>query len=203
MITVEDKLNTFSKGIIDKVKKEAEQKLGEAREKSESLFDAEKRKAEKEVFEILEQAKKQAESEKNRIISKALMDKDRAVLIKQKELFERFLDYLGKLAREYTQSSEYLDFLEKCIRNGLASIDSAEGTVLITPGDEKEYGDRIRLLMENMPEHKNFKTGNVNEDIIGGCIIENGVMSVRTDCSLAALIDDCKESIGRQMMNNI
>lgn len=204
MTTVENKLEVFSKNIMQKVEKDCDQELAQFGAINNELLEKEKQKAINEALVIVENMKKKAESEKNQMISKAIIEKEYALLIKKKGIFDTVIDDMSKMAVEYTLKPQYKDFLESYISKGLSQINSDEVIVFFTHADIDKYRVAIKIYINKTQNaHKNIDIEGMNADILGGCIVENKERTIRIDCSMASLIHDSREQIGKILMDNL
>jgi V/A-type H+/Na+-transporting ATPase subunit E len=204
VITVEDKLQVFSKSIIEKVEKDCDNKLFEHLAINKELLDNERKKVSNEALLIIENMKKKAESEKSQMISKAIIEKEHSVLIKKRDIFEMVVNDIRKMTVEFTHKPQYKAFLEMCMNNGLSQVNSDKSVIFFTPHDIEKYREDIKAYInENYNTHKRIDVDSTNADILGGCIVENLEKTIRIDCSVESLIDDSKERIGKILMDNL
>lgn len=204
MITVNDKLKTFSEKIIMKVQEESDRKINEYSERNIKLLEKEKENTLKEAEALVEEAKRNAEFERQQVISKAGIDKEHSVLKKKSDIFMRVIEDIRKKSLEYTSRAEYIGFIESSIKRCLLEINSDEVTLFFRSDDLNRYKDKIEQIVNNTV-NKNIKVciDKTEEDILGGCICRNSRNTYRVDCSMRAVINDNYELIGKMLMDNL
>jgi len=204
VITVESKLKSFSENIIKRVQEDSEKRLREFSIKNNELLEKEKEQVLKEAEAIIERMKTKAQSEKQQIISKAYIEKEYAILQKKKEIFQRVIKDIKNMAEEFTLRPEYVDFLESCIDNGLSQIKGKEANIFFKPQDIERYRENIcSFINKKYDSIINTHILPTDEDIIGGCIVQNSENTIRIDCSITSLIIDNQEFIGRTLMDGL
>lgn len=203
VITVDDKLKRFSESIIKKVQEESDKKIRESVSKIESSMDKEKQKVQREAEILVEDAKKRAQAEKHQIISRAEIDRDYALLYKRKEILDRVLEDIRRMAADYTVKPEYESLLKSAIKRGLSGFKDANVIIYFKPDDLSRYEGSIRELLNNQFGERNISIQNTDPEILGGCICENEEKTMRVDCTLRALIDENKELIGKLLYGDL
>ncbi|KPU43786.1 V-type proton ATPase subunit E [Oxobacter pfennigii] len=204
MITVEDKLKSFSDEIIKQVEADSKVKLQEFYDHSKRDIETEKKNILKEAHKKIEDMKLKSEAQKKQIISKASIDKDYELLKKRDEIFQRVFADIKKIAEDYVKSEEYEGFLLNCIDKGLSFVNAKEAVLILTHGDLEKHKEKIVSYLKNKrPDYINIKAEEGEDDMLGGCIVENKMRTLRWDFSIAAMIDNNRELIGKNLDENI
>lgn len=204
MITVENKLKSFSESIIKRVQEDSEQKLGAFSENNHEQLEKERVNVLREAEAIIEQIKVKAETEKQQIISKANIEREYTLLMKKKDIFERIVKEIKGMAHEFAASPRYGGFLESCIDKGLSRIKGREATLLFKSSDIEGHRNRIAgFINRKYAGTIDIHIAAADEDIIGGCIVQNKENTLRIDCSLSRLISDNEELIGKSLMDSL
>jgi V/A-type H+-transporting ATPase subunit E len=204
MTTVDDKLKLFAKIVFEKVEKESAEKVADSTKNHDQLLEIEKQNIMKEADNLIRQTKKKAEDKRKQIISKANIERQHTLLKKRKEIFDRTVEDIKGLAVSFTGQNDYLAFLEKCIKNALSQMDAKNADVLVTKLDAGRYHNEISVFLGKYK--KQDMTVNIHEtdeEILGGCILEDIHKTIRIDCSMASIIDDNKVLIGNMLMDNL
>jgi len=202
--TVEDKLKLFAKIIFEKVEKDSEEKIIEFTKSHDEILEKEKENVLKESESMIKQMRKKAESKRQQIISKANIDKQHALLKKRKELFDRAVDDIRNIASDFTNSPEYLSYLEKSIESSLSKIDTTQIVIYIKSNDMGAYNKKIQYFIDKYKKAGvSVMIEEAKKGILGGCICEDENKTMRVDCSMASAIEDNKGLIGKVLMDNL
>lgn len=197
MITIQEKLRSYSEKITEYVRNETDRKyqefISKQKEESEKKIDE----ASEESEEILTNSILEAEKYKKQVLYNAVVEKDKAVLSKRYDLFNSFIDEIKIYAKEYTKKGEYEQILLKTIELGMNEIQSNYGCIYVTAQDKNNYGKKIEEFIRNIFPDKTFSVKISEKNIIGGCLIEDNEGTERVDCSFVTIIEDNKEYIGK------
>lgn len=204
MTTIDDKLKLFAKIVFEKIEKDSEEKVSEFSISQDRLLETEKNKIFEESKNLIEDSRKKALDMKKQIISKVNIEAQHTVLKKRKEIYDRTVEDIKALTVSFTESPEYIPFLEKSINMGLSRFKGGEVNAFFRAYDVQKYGNEINQSISR------FKMPNTviyiketHEEILGGCIFENIDSTMRADCSMAAVLDDNKKMIGKLLMDNL
>lgn len=204
MTTVDDKLKLFAKMVFDKVEKDSEKTVSEFTDQQDKLLEEERLSLLKQSEDMLKQYRKKAEDRKKQILAKANIDRQHAILIKRKEIFDGVVQDIKNLSVSLTNDSLYIPFLEKCISTGFLKLDGREIEMLFTTRDMNKYREEIDGMINKYKSPDLSVTVNsTGEEIIGGCIFQNIDRTFRIDCSMSSLLDESKELIGKVLMDNL
>ncbi|WP_425446868.1 V-type ATP synthase subunit E [Dethiothermospora halolimnae] len=199
MITIEKKLNTFSKLVFEKEQKKAQEKLEEIEKENQKIIESHKEEIQAKVKNIIDKKVKSAEIKKRQMISKANVNAKKNILEKKKELLDKIVDDVTEKARIYTDKEDYKDYLLENILDSLSGLDDKDIYVYLTEKDKNKYGYTIEKKL--MDKGYNVKAKITDEDIIGGGVIINSNKSVRIDDTMKSKIEDNKKKIGNILYN--
>ncbi|MCX7884334.1 MAG: V-type ATP synthase subunit E [Caloramator sp.] len=195
MITIEEKLNLFTKLIYDKIEKENESLLKKFNLEYGNLLDEKKKEFEKQAEQLRKENEKNIEKQKLQIISKAKIEEKKIILEKRKEIFDEVLDALMAYCDDFTDKDEYREMFLNDLSKILKEMDSINNLqITITSKDFKRFKDVIL----NMFNDKNVDL-NEDNDIIGGFIITDKEKNIRIDMSMKDRILNSKELIGEKI----
>lgn len=204
MTTVEDKLRLFAKIVFEKVEKDSEQKVMDFTHSHEKEVEEEKKNILKQSENHIKQARKKAETRKSQIISKATIDMQHTLLKKRKEIFDRMVADIKRLAEAFAAQPDYISFLEKCIEGSLSQIDCKDAVLYFKPQDIDRHSEEIKeLILKHKKDDMEVCVDKTDKDIIGGCVCEDRDKTIRIDCSILSLIDENKSLIGKTLMDNL
>lgn len=204
MTTIDDKLKLFARIVFEKVEKDSELKVEEFTKEQDELLESEKKNIIKESENLIKQTRKKAEDKKRQILSKANIEKQHTLLKKRKELFDRAVEDIKGLALEFRSRKEYVPFLENSIMNGILKLQTDDVLCLVSSYDFQNYGPLINEMIQkyNKPGIS-ITVLPTEEEILGGCIFEDKLKTVRIDCSMASVIEENKGLIGSILMDNL
>lgn len=204
MATVDDKLKAFAKIVFEKVETESEKKVSEFVKNQEQILETEKQNVIRESENLLKKTRKKAEERRRQIISKANIERQHTLLKKRKEIFDSIVDDIKSMAVSFTDTPEYMPFLEKSISSGFSRFEGQSAAGLFSAHDIAKYGEFIKEMTQ-----KYKRTGmsvtieEIQEEILGGCVFENVEKTMRIDCSMASILEENKGLIGSMLMDNL
>lgn len=197
MVTIEQKLTLFSKLLNQDIKEEIDKKLNDLEKEYEKRIAENKFATDKEATEIVEQARKRAEIRKVELISKGKLARKKEMMMLKEQLIERFMVALEDKVKEFTTSEEYKAYLEKTIQ-GLKGLKGYENDLIVylTKLDYENNKDFIQdTLVKVGLKHEKLNFEVATEDILGGLVIKDPVLSMRIDESIRALLNEEKDRI--------
>lgn len=204
MITVNDKLKSFSEKIIERVQQECDKRIREFSKRNNALLEDEHQKALSEAQAIINATRARGEAERQQIIARAEMERDHIVLIKRNEIFTRALEDIKKKCCQYVKSPDYPAFLEICIKTALSAIGSDDVLLEFTSQDMEKHGSHIKAIINKYKkENTKISISEANPHIIGGCLCISGSKTFRIDNTLRSLIDNNLELIGKMLMESL
>lgn len=197
MVTIEQKLTLFSKLLNQDIKEEIDKKLNDLEKEYEKRIAENKFATDKEATEIVEQARKRAEIRKVELISKGKLSRKKEMMMIKEQLIERFMVALEEKVKVFTTSEEYKVYLQKVIQ-GLKDLKEYENDLMVylTKSDYENNKDFIQeALVKVGLKHEKLSFEVATEDILGGLVIKDPVLSTRMDESIRALLDEEKGQI--------
>ncbi|HBM79584.1 MAG TPA: hypothetical protein DD426_01880 [Clostridiaceae bacterium] len=204
MIKVDDKLKLFAKLVLEKVQNESEKKVNDFKRNQDTVLESEKQRLLKESENLIKKTRKKAENKKRQIVSKAVMDRQRALLKKRKEVYDRMVKGIRDMTSEFVDEPEYLGFLEKNIALGFSKFDAKNAVMLVTPHDMEKYYDSIKSYIDKYKKNDmNVEIKKADDSMLGGCIIEDADKTMRVDCSMEMVLEDNRVNIGKTLTDNV
>lgn len=204
MITVEEKLEVFTKLVYNKVRNECEIELADMHNKSKQEFEAKREELRKKAKVLIKKSINKGKKEKNDIITRAKQQSQKNILNYQKNLFTQLLEEITIEAKKIVKTDIYDKYIESSIRKIVISFKEEEMTFYIIKDEVgkfetflKEYEVKYNLKL------RNYKIDYTNDDIIGGFIVENKDKTIRIDLTILTLIEDSKAYIGRILYDNL
>lgn len=199
MITIEEKLNLFTKIVYDKVEKENQKAVNEFNREYGNLIDQKKQEFSNEASILSQKAQKNIEKEKQHILSKARIDEKRILLEKRKEIYEEAMKELIKYGEKFTKSKEY----EKSfIRDFNAALLEMKECKHINIYLTKRDLDRFEMQISDILHDKSLGFY-ADDDIVGGFILEDNINNIRIDMSYSSRIQNSGDYLGQKLIDII
>ncbi len=201
MITVEEKLNVFTKLVLEKVQKEYEEKLTELEKKNDNVLNEHRKKIEDKKEKIIKDMINKGKIEKNRLISRASVEKKRKILTKRQELIDRLIKNITDKVNNFTQEESYKTYLQKVTIKVLENLKDKNNIQLyITKRDSEKYMVEIQNKVKDLGiDINNIEIKTLENEYIGGVIGLDKDKTVRIDQSLKTLIEDNRDVIGTRL----
>lgn len=197
MVTIEQKLTLFSKLLNQDIKEEIDKKLNDLEKEYEKRIAENKFATDKEATEIVEQARKRAEIRKVELISKGKLARKKEMMMLKEQLIERFMVALEDKVKGFTTTEAYKAYLQKTIQ-GLKSLKEYENDLIVylTKSDYENNKDFIQDALAKVGlKHEKLNFEVATEDILGGLVIKDPILSMRIDESIRALLNEEKDQI--------
>jgi V/A-type H+/Na+-transporting ATPase subunit E len=196
-VTIEDKVELFSKiifGSIEEMSSQKKERLGEAHKKEleELSKDVEKRKE-----EFVQAAIKRAERERVKLIAKTTNEQQHVLLNKKQQAIQTVMGRLQEYARNFTDTEDYKDYMKKSIESIITTLDkSKQITFYVMEKDFQLVGHILEQKLVNTDNQIKYDIKKTTNNIIGGIIAEDMLNPMQLDLTLTALIDEYKETVG-------
>lgn len=205
MITIEKKLDVFTKLVLEKAQHQLEEKKNEINRKNRERIEEHKVYVQKECNKIMVDKVKKGEIEKRRFIAKANVTKNKEILLKKQELVIRITENIGNRAENFVQSKSYELYFKDCMEEVLEGLKGEEDIYLyIRDMDVKNHKNFvINKGMEMGFSENAIKILPMEEDFIGGVIGMNKKKTIRMDASVGTAIKDHKNRIGQRLFERL
>ncbi|MDF2591715.1 MAG: hypothetical protein K0S75_1181 [Clostridia bacterium] len=196
-VTIEDKVELFSKVIFGRIEEQSSQereRLGEAykKELEELSKEIEKRKV-----ELMEAAIAKAERERVKLIAKANNQQQHILLNKKQQAIQNVMERMQGLAKDFTNTQDYKEYMQKSIESIIAALDkSRQITFYVMEKDIQFVGQILEQKLIHTDNKFKYDVKKTTYNIIGGIIAEDMVNLMQLDLTLKALIDEYKETVG-------
>ena len=194
MVTIEEKIKLFSKVVFDKVQKENQQEIDKFNKEYGSLLEKKKAEVEANADKIYADGVKKAEKEKGQIISKARVDEKKLVLEQKNKIFDEAISEITDYSKKYLSNENYKNDFLNSLKEALSDLDASDEIYLYTTSSDIKIKDEVLNLFSD--RKIDFK---VDDDIIGGFILEDKTINTRMDMSFVSKINDAKELIGEKL----
>ncbi len=198
MITIEEKLELFTKIVFEKIEKENGAKVQEFEQKYGNLAEEKKKQFEKEAERILRNSEREIEREKTRLISRAKVEEKRFLRNTEKAIFDELISALLEFGKEFRKTEEYLAKTVAELKETLTHVETGDIAIHLISEDFARFKEVLSPLLEG----KNVQWVQDNE-MIGGFILREPSLGIRYDMSIAGKILANREMIGNMLVKRL
>lgn len=191
-MTLEEKLEYFSKQIKDKIDREYNEKIIKTQEENELRLsqkrDELRKRRELEIIEF---------TESNRIRVKKLLslkkqDMSKQIYALKKEMFEQVFNELLNELSEFVNGDHYHRYLVDLFNHTVLDLPEGNYTIYALNRDSEIIN---KLIQENKKEGIDFCFSNSEENILGGMLFSNLEKGFMVDNSLKSKLYNLKKDI--------
>ncbi len=178
MITDKAKFERFSKAIFDDADKKIKSNISEAEYKKDAIIKNATEETALKSKEKIERNIKKINSKYKNLISLAVLNSKKELLLKRKELTDGLFQKIEKMLVEFTKSDEYIEFLlknidEKYKNNDIVIRLSQRDYKLKEILSEKEGFEKFEFILD-----ESIKIGGVKISFKGKNIVENKTLDL-------------------------
>ncbi len=190
MVTIEQKLEMFSKLLHRSMSDKFSDEMDKIRKSYEARLQSNRIEVDREAEELLNKSQKKAVAERAEMISKIRISIKKDYMAAKEKFFDVMMEQLVSKISIFTQSSDYGEYLISLAKKLYAEDPSPEAlTIYMTDRDREKYAERIKE--EFVSSHQKELSVKVADDsIIGGFIAENPNRNIRINFSIKALLED-------------
>ena len=193
MVTVEDKIRTFSKYVYEKEVKISNQMIKEIEDKNKELLESKQQEIASKCTLLEEKMTKKTEEESQKILSKAKMNAKNRVLHVKRELMDTFIQEIISTLIDFKEEEGYRLYLKRIMDESSDLLSTGEIRLFLTERDIKQYGNEIEL------KHNQVEILQMSDENIGGMIIEFVSTSERIDFTIKRKVNEWKSEIGLRL----
>lgn len=197
MITVEDKIRTFSKYVYEKEVKHSQSLLDEVQDKNQEVLQEKKTEINKKCSLLEDKKKNSIKVDSQKIISVAKMEAKNNVLGTRNKVLDLLINEIKDSLRDFTNSNEYTEYMEELIQQINQFVSSGEPIVMLNQRDIEAYRDII-LDINDKIIFKPLSTGD-----IGGIKVESPSTHERIDLTLKGKLDNMINEIGIKLYESL
>ncbi len=196
MITVDDKLNLFTKRIIDRQQQEYDSKVESLEVKM--LEDLEDRKKmlmnDRSRYETT--LLKGIKNERSQRLSNARSERKRRLLLKRKEMIDVLLEGVKSYTSEFVHTDEYESYLKNMVEKNQSVIKRIGSFKVYLNEKDFKFESMLTSLFDSLEiECSGIEVS--KKKILGGMIILKSDQTTRLDLSLDSVIEDNKKYMGQ------
>ncbi|OGO77509.1 MAG: hypothetical protein A2Y23_07490 [Clostridiales bacterium GWB2_37_7] len=196
-VTIEDKIEIFSKlifGNIEEQSSERKQMLAEPHKKE---LEALKLEVEERRKELMETAIAKAEREKTKLMAQAKNQQQQMLIYQKHQAMQRIMEKMKALAEAYTNTQGYKEHIRKTIELALKTLDQSKQIIFYVMEKDLQLSEQI--LNEKLTKANKqiiFEVKKASGNIIGGIIAEDKEELLQLDLTITAILDENKDKVG-------
>ncbi|WP_165442814.1 V-type ATP synthase subunit E [Senegalia massiliensis] len=199
MITIEEKLNLFSKHVFEEIRGASEEKIRKIEQHNKEQMDAHRYKIEQEKKAYAEEIIKKEKEKNDKQISQKKGQIKKEIMLEKNKLFNKLIEGIKNKLTIFITTNEYKNYLRNILENGLKEMSNKSNIeVKISKYDIKNNKDYIKtIILDNGFTNVNMLES--DEDIIGGMILLDKSNRAILDLSLLDKLEQNKEYIGKML----
>ena len=193
--TIDDKLRLFHKAIFEKLEEKKNMQIQKFLLERDESIKEKKEELDKKLQHTKRESLKKANTKTLEIISKEETRSHNEILNLKGRLIKEVELALQEKLTEFIASDSYKRFIIYKMEESLASLQKGSFVFFVLEKDIKDLQEDIKSLEAN---HKNIKLTYkpLDEDYIGGFIIEDEELIYKYDCTLKNMLLESQETIG-------
>jgi V/A-type H+-transporting ATPase subunit E len=196
-VTIEDKIELFSKVIFGNIEAQSSQKRQRLTEAHKKELERLAEEAEKRKRELMEAAAAKAEREKTKLIAQANSQQQHTLIELKQQTIQKIMGKLQELAGAYTEHEDYKKFMKKSIEAAMMTLEkSKQITIYCMEKDLQLVGQILEERVTNAENPVEYDMKKASHNIIGGIIVEDTENLFQLDLTLKALIEEHKDTVG-------
>lgn len=195
MITIEEKLNLFTRIVYDKVEKQNADAISKFNQECGSLIQQKTEEFTKQAELIEKQIEKETEKEKLQILSKARIEGKKMIVDKKDEIVEDAVKSVLESARDFTETEQYEEMLMQDIKSALMEMEGSTSMKLyLTQKDSDRYKEKINDIF-------NGRKVNItcDDSLVGGFILIDTEKNIKIDMSYTDRVNSARSLIGERL----
>lgn len=195
MITIEEKLNLFTRIVYDKVEKQNADAINKFNQECGSIIQEKTEEFTKQAEIIEKQIEKEGEKEKLQIISKAKIQGKKLVIGKNNDIFNDAVKSVLECAKTFTDTEQYRSMLFKDISSAIRELnDSTHMELCLTEKDAKRYREDIEKAFEGRKLEISC-----NDSLVGGFVLIDIAKNMKIDMSYVDRVNSSRDIIGERL----
>lgn len=200
MITVQDKLNMFTKRIVEKRQTAYDEKVQTLEEKMVIELADRKKMLERDRKRYEESLLKGIKSEKAQRLSNARSESKRRLLLKRKTMIDTLLDGVKAYTLDFVKTPAYESYLVDLIKKHHLGIKSLGHFIMYLNEEDIHYKPKLGKVLQDL-DCSCDAIEVYDKPLIGGAIFYQIDSALRIDLSLNSTIEDNKKYMGQLIYN--
>lgn len=196
-VTIEDKIELFSKVIFGNIEAQSSQKRQSLAETHKKDLEGFAEEAEKRKSELVEAATAKAEREKTKLIAQVNNLQQHTMVDQKQQIMQKVMERLQELAGEFTETQDYKAYMKKNVESTIMTLNKSKRiTFYSMEKDLQLVGQILGERLTNADRPIEYDVKKVSRNIIGGIIAEDMDNLLQLDLTLKALVEEQKDIVG-------
>lgn len=199
MITVDEKIEVFTKIVLDRLEESYSVKISELDEETLEAVNIYKKKLMEKSRKFVEVHEENARDDSRKKISKVLSGVRNQMLRLKHDIVLELCDALKARVNEFRKTPDYLDFLKLRILKSVEELNRFTSIeVELLEEDYSRFGEVLasEMKMQGFDPEK-VKWTPIKKGIMGGLIFYNGERTLKLDGSFDILLEDAEVVMGQ------
>lgn len=199
MITVDEKIDVFTKIVLDRLEESYSVKISELDEETFEAVKEYEEKLKEKSRKFIEVHEENAQGDARKKISKVLSGVRTQMLRLKHDIVLELCDALKARVNEFRKTPEYLEFLKQRIYKSVDELNQFTSIeVEILEEDYSRFGEVLASEMKLQGfDPAKVKWAPVKKGIMGGLIFYNGERTLKLDGSFDILLEDAEVVMGQ------
>ena len=193
VITIDNKIELFSKIVLDKVRNEYNDAMKNIEQRHQENKESQLKELEKQSIKYTREMEQRAFSEQKKIISKAKGQARKNILIKKEELYLELKGLIIEEVKKYCSSKAYINFVSSKIEENIDEILTLDEECLVMSRSVDQKIIEEQLKNNGFKAVLNFV---VDDDILGGFIIIDQIKGIKMNFTVNSIIEENHIYIG-------
>lgn len=205
MITIEEKLNIFSKLVFEGERKKAQEKIEKMQMHNDEIAKKHLDNTNKKAEGIVQKRILEANNKKKQIIARANIEVKKSILTKKREFLSRLERELEEMANMFIETNEYEIFLLDSLVKILLTIKEKENnSIYITKRDINKFEDKIMDKLKGLEIHGNkVILENLDDSEIGGLMLINHDKGIRLNLTIKEILEEKRDLMGQMVYSSL
>jgi vacuolar-type H+-ATPase subunit E/Vma4 len=199
MITVDEKIDVFTKIVLDRLEESYSVKISELDEETFEAVKEYEEKLKEKSRKFIEVHEENAQGDARKKISKVLSGVRTQMLRLKHDIVLELCDALKARVNEFRKTPDYLDFLKQRIQKSVEELNQFTSIEIeLLEEDFSRFGESLASEMEMQGfDPAKIKWVPVKKGIMGGLIFYNGERTLKLDGSFDILLEDAEVVMGQ------
>lgn len=199
MITVDEKIDVFTKIVLDRLEESYSEKISELDEETVEAVKEYEEKLKEKSRKFIEVHEENAQGDARKKISKVLSGVRTQMLRLKHDIVLELCDALKARVNEFRKTPDYLDFLKQRIQKSVEELNQFTSIeVEILEEDYSRFGGLLTSEMEAQGfDPTKVKWAPVKKGIMGGLVFYDGERTLKLDGSFDILLEDAEVVMGQ------
>jgi V/A-type H+/Na+-transporting ATPase subunit E len=199
MITVDEKIDVFTKIVLDRLEESYSVKISELDEETFEAVKEYEEKLKEKSRKFIEVHEENAQGDARKKISKVLSGVRTQMLRLKHDIVLELCDALKARVNEFRKTPDYLDFLKQRIQKSVEELNQFTSIEIeLLEEDYSRFGEVLTSEMKKQGfDPAKIKWASVKKGIMGGLVFYNGERTLKLDGSFDILLEDAEVVMGQ------